>query len=409
MTVKLVKAPEMDIEKIKTVGVLPFKSPDQSVGCELAEEIVKRLNRGQSLARMLQPPGDIESKIASLQELGERARVKAVLLGEITEYSVQVSKGTACMMAAPEFGTEEIANLGWVFVNENPAIKEKLYYYRIKALRGPSVSRVPTSRLACGLRLHLRLIGVESGTILWEEEIARHLQRLTLSDEPVNTEGDINKLQASIVDEVADRLRPQESTVKRMFKVPRLFENQEPAKLVRQGIQAAARDNWSEAERLFLEAAELAPNECCIKGNLGLVYEKTGRYLEAVAAYERAYRCQPLDPTYRYYSDDLQTAFVPDLRKDDLPTLVLAVRGDGLIYLDGGKDRRRHPGDNFILYRTQVRRDPETYRIKATREMEFARGEIIEVRPKMSLGRVTLLDSGRRVRRGDMVRFPERH
>jgi tetratricopeptide (TPR) repeat protein len=74
-----------------------------------------------------------------------------------------------------------------------------------------------------------------------------------------------------------------------------------------------------------------APDECSVNGHLGIAYEKNGRLLEAVAAYERAYRCQPRDPTYRYYSDDLQAAFVPDLGGQDLPILVLGVRADGIL------------------------------------------------------------------------------
>jgi tetratricopeptide (TPR) repeat protein len=180
------------------------------------------------------------------------------------------------------------------------------------------------------------------------------------------------------------------------------------AKLVRQGIKAAERDDWTEAESLFLKALEQASEECSITGNLGVVYERTGRLLEAVAAYERAYRCQPRDPTYRYYSDDLQTAFVPELDKEDLPTLVLGVREDGVMYLDGGKSRHHHPGDVFVLYRMQVWRDTETAKITRIKEVEFARGEIIEVREQMSLGRLVLFDPELEVHRGDLVRFEDR-
>ncbi len=43
--------------------------------------------------------------------------------------------------------------------------------------------------------------------------------------------------------------------------------------------------------------------------------------------------------------------------------------------------------------------------IKTYVETELARGEIIEVREQMSLGRLLLYDPEREVRRGDMVRF----
>jgi hypothetical protein len=130
--------------------------------------------------------------------------------------------------------------------------------------------------------------------------------------------------------------------------------------------------------------------------------------MEAVAAYERAYRCQPKDPTYRYYSDDLQTAFVPELNKEDLPSLVLGVREDGVMYLDGGKGRRLHPGDAYVVYRMEGWRDQESAKITRIKEIEFARGEIMEVRKRMFLGRLLLLDPNLKVSRGDMVRFEAR-
>jgi tetratricopeptide (TPR) repeat protein len=100
-----------------------------------------------------------------------------------------------------------------------------------------------------------------------------------------------------------------------------------------------------------------APDECSVNGHLGIAYEKNGRLLEAVAAYERAYRCQPRDPTYRYYSDDLQAAFVPDLGGQDLPILVLGVRADGILYLNGSDKQSHHSGNEFTVYRTEVVRE----------------------------------------------------
>ena len=178
--------------------------------------------------------------------------------------------------------------------------------------------------------------------------------------------------------------------------------------LVGQGIQSANRDDWGEAENLFHQALQQAPEECLIYGNLGVVYERSGRFMEAATAYERAHKCQPQDPTYRYYSNDLQTAFAPDLDKRDLPILILGVRGDGVIFVDGGKDFRQRPGDLFNLYRVQVSPDRNQAAARSIREIEFARGEIIDVRQQMSLGRLLLLKPEWRVQRGDMVHFDPR-
>lgn len=256
--------------------------------------------------------------------------------------------------------------------------------------------------------MHLRLIEAASGSTIWEKKISRHLERSSLPGRPVNTEAEVKRIQASIVEEATTHLRPQESTVQRMLRTPLVTIDPEVAKLIRKGIKAAARNDWEKAERLFLEVLQKDPGQCAIIGNLGVVYERSGRFMEALATYERAHRCQPRDPTYKYYRDDLQTAFAPHLSKEELPALVLGVRGDGIIYLDGGENRRHHPGNTFIIYRTQTLRNQKSSGIKAFVETEFAKGEIIEVREQMSLGRLLLYDPAREVRRGDLLRFEAR-
>jgi hypothetical protein len=127
-----------------------------------------------------------------------------------------------------------------------------------------------------------------------------------------------------------------------------------------------------------------------------------------VAAYERAYRCQPRDPTYRYYSDDLQAAFVPDLGGQDLPILVLGVRADGIIYLNGSDNQSHHSGKEFTVYRTEVVREQSSDRIRVFRKRELARGRIVEVRQHVYLGQLVLYNPEREVRSGDLVRFESR-
>jgi tetratricopeptide (TPR) repeat protein len=221
----------------------------------------------------------------------------------------------------------------------------------------------------------------------------------------VETEPEVEALMASIVEEVVARLMPQESTVQRILRVPQFSMTPVAAKWVRRGIQAATLEDWQEAERLFLSAMKEAPDECSVNGHLGIAYEKNGRLLEAVAAYERAYRCQPRDPTYRYYSDDLQAAFVPDLGGQDLPILVLGVRADGILYLNGSDKQSHHSGNEFTVYRTEVVREESGDRIRVFRKRELARGRIVEVRQHVYLGQLVLYNPEREVMSGDLVRF----
>ncbi len=407
VTIELEKGSEADTQRVKTIGVLPFNSPDQAVGRQLAAKIAKELNHDPFVARAIKVPEMFQPKADSLRALGRKAQVGGLLLGEITQYSVQASIDFVQMRAFPEFGSGNSSEYSWVGIRENPSIADT-FYYRVKPLQGPATVRVAITRVSYSLTLHLRFIEVQSGDTLWDQEIVRNVERVSLPGSLVDEEAELEQLQDSMVAEVVTRLRPQESTVQRIIRAPHLAMDPTAAKWVRRGLQAAAKEDWVGAERLFLKAMREAPDECSVNGSLGVAYENNGKLLEAVAAYERAYHCQPRDPTYRYYSDDLQTAFAPDLSKKELPTLVLGISEDGMIYLDRGTRQRQHPGSDFTVYRTEVLRDQTTASIKKYKEIEIARGSIIEVRPKMSLGRLLLYDPEREVKRGDLVRFGER-
>lgn len=407
VTIEVVKPPEVDIQRVKTIGVLPFKSPEQTVGRQLQTEMVKGLTSEMFLALTVQGDKNFRPTSDALRQLGKRANVSGLLLGEITEYSVKASRDTKSMLAVQEFGTGEPAEFGWVGVSEDPSLVD-VFYYSLENLQRPNTVQVSITRMSYSLAVHLRLIETASGSTIWEKKISRHLERFSLPGRPVNTEVEVKRIQALIVDEATAHLRPQESTVQRMLRTPLVTIDPKVHKLIRKGIKAAAKNNWEEAERLFLEVLQEDPSQCAIIGNLGVVYERSGRFIEALAAYERAHRCQPRDPTYKYYSDDLQSAFAPHLSKEELPALVLGVREDGIIYLDGGESLHHDPGDVFIIYRTQTLRNQKSPGVTSFVETEVARGEIIEVREQMSLGRLLLYDPAREVRRGDLLRSEAR-
>ena len=412
VTIDLQKESEADIQSVRTIGVLPFKSPEPDLGPRMAAEIAKRLDsgllgQGPFVARVIRVPIDFKPEATSLRKLGEKVQVDVLLLGEVSRYSVQASQDTSRMLALPKFGSGDASEYDWVGFRENPAIADT-FYYRIQSLQATKPVDVSITTVRSSLTVRLRLVEIQSGSTLWEREIARSYERISLPGPPVETEAEVEALMASIAEEVVARLMPQESTVQRILRTPQFSMTPVAAKWVRRGIQAATLEDWQEAERLFLRAMQEAPDECSVNGHLGIAYEKNGRLLEAVAAYERAYRCQPRDPTYRYYSDDLQAAFVPDLGEQDLPILVLAVRADGIIYLNGSDHQKHNPGNEFTVYRTEVVREQSSDRIRVFRKRELARGRIVEVRQHLYLGQLLLYNPEREVRSGDLVRFESR-
>jgi len=412
VTIDLEKKSEADIQRVRTIVVLPFSSPDPDVGPKLAAEMAKKLDsgllgQGPFVARVIKPPEDFRPDANSLRILGEKVQVDGLLLGEVNRYSIEASTDTLRMLALPKFGSGDASEYDWVGFRENPSLTDT-FYYRIQSLQAAKPTDVSIITVRSSLTVRLRLIEIPSGSTLWEREIARNYEIISLPGPSAETEAEVEQLMASIVQEVVARLIPQESTVQRILRTPQFSMNPVAAKWVRRGIQAATLEDWQEAERLFLMAMKEAPDECSVNGHLGIAYEKNGRLLEAVAAYERAYRCQPRDPTYRYYSDDLQAAFVPDLGGQDLPILVLGVRADGIIYLNGSDKQSHHPGNEFIVYRTEVVREQSSERIRVYRKRELARGRIVEVRQQVYLGQLLLYNPEREVRSGDLVRFENR-
>ncbi len=409
VTIDLEKESEADIQSVRTIGVLPFSSPDPDVGTRMALEIANSLDsgllgQGPFVARVISPPKDFKLEATSLKKIGEKNLLDGLLLGEVSRYSVQASRDTSRMLALPKFGSGDASDYDWVGFKENPSLTDT-FYYRIQSLQAAKPVDVSITTVRSSLTVRLRLVEIQSGSTLWEREIARDYERISLPGPSVETEAEVEPLMSSIAEEVVARLMPQESTVQRILRTPQFSMNPVAAKWVRRGIQAATLEDWQEAERLFLRAMKEAPDECAVNGHLGVAYEKNGRLLEAVAAYERAYRCQPRDPTYRYYSDDLQAAFAPDLGEQDLPILVLGVRADGIIYLNGSDNQSHHPGNEFTVYRTEIVREQSSDRIRMFRKRELARGRIVEVRQHMYLGQLLLYNPEREVRSGDLAHF----
>ena len=409
VTIDLEKPPEAEVQNIKTIGVIPFSSPASDVGRKIAADLAKALDRGvlglgPFAARLVRPPDDFKPTADSIRRLGQEAQVDAFILGEISQFSVQASRATQPMLSTPALGPGDPAEYEWLGILEEASIKDT-YYYRILSRQEPDTVAVSVTKLVSSLAARMRLVETQNGSTLWEQEITRKSARIRFTGPQAETEAEIERLVISIVNEVVARLKPEEHSVQRLIKVPHFGMNPVAAKWVRRGMQAAEENDWLKAEELFLKALEEAPDECTVNGNLGVAYEKNGRLLEAVAAYERAYRCRPQDPTYRYYSDDLQSSFAPNLKREDLPTIVLGVGGDGTIYMTGDK-RGGHPaGQRFTIYRTEVERSQKGARTVEFKETDLARGRIVEVYAQLSLGQLLLYNPELEVRRGDLVRF----
>jgi hypothetical protein len=404
VTIRVVKAPDVDARKFRSIGVVPFQSPDRNVGASLADDLVRKLNREPPAVRLLPPDKDFSPAPAYLRGRAKIAEVQALLVGEVTEYAVQVSRETAPFLAFPEFGGDDSETLAWFTFQENPILGD-VSYPSLQPRVAPRTVEALITRGSYRLSLRVRLVEGETGEILLEREISRHLQRRTLPDSPVDAQAEVMDLQRSIVDELVRDLLPSEATVRRMLRALPPYKDPKAVTLVREGIDAAGQNEWGMAERFFREAAGLVPDAPAIHGNLGVVYERSGRFLEAYAAYQRAYACHPSDPTYRYYSGDLQTIFAPEPGKDHLPELVLGVRADGVLYIEGGKEAGHRVDDGFAVWRTEVRRDAQAGKITEVSEVEIARGKIVEVLEKISFGHVLLRDPELEIRSGDVVRF----
>ena len=409
VTIDLKKPPEAEVQGIKTIGVLPFSSSVSYLGQKMAADLAKALDSGvlglgPFAARVIRPPENSELAASSIIKLGQEVKVDALILGEINQFSVQASRVIQPMLSTPEFGPGDPGQYEWQGISEDAPIKSS-FYYRISSRQDPDTVEVSITKLVSSLGVRIRLVESRNGSTLWEQEMAKNSERIKFSGPQAETKSEVDRLVLSIVSEVVARLKPKEHRVQRLIKVPHFGMAPVAAEWVRRGIQAAAEEDWPKAEKSFLQALQEAPDECTVNGNLGVAYEKNGRLLEAVAAYERAYRCRPRDPTYRYYSDDLRGGFAPNLKREDLPTIVLGVGGDRTIYITGCGREGRIEGQRFTVYRTEVGRSQNGARIEWFKETDLARGRIIEVKDQLSLGQLFLYNPELAVQRGDLVRF----
>ena len=409
VTIELSKPVEAEVQGIKTIGVIPFSSPASDIGRRMAADLAMALDSGvlglgPFAARLIKPAEDFEPAADSILKLGQTVQVDGLILGEISQFSLQTSKATQPMLSRPEFGPSDPAQYEWLGFLEDASIEDR-YYFRISPKEDSQTVEVSTTKLISSLGVRIRLVETQNGSTLWEQEITRKSEKVKFPSAQGETAAEIDTLVLSIVNEVVDRLKPEEHSVQRLVKVPHFGMTPVAAKWVRRGMQAAAKGDWLQAEKLFLQALKEAPDECTVNGNLGVAYEKNGRLFEAVAAYERAYRCRPRDPTYRYYSDDLQSGFAPALREEDLPTIVLGVGGDRTIYIAGCGRGGHSSSQKFTIYRREIGRSQDGTKIEWFKETDLARGRIIKVDDHLSLGQLMLYSPELEVRRGDLVRF----
>jgi len=405
ISISLTRPADIEPYHLETVGILEIDSPRQNiVGSELAREINKGLTGGPLRPLLVKVPGYLARDAASVKMIAQQAGVESLFLGEITEYVVQVEKKTRKVISTREPQQDADRQLTWIGIQENPLIADA-FYYLLAYPQSEKVVEMPCEEAVVRLTLQARIVVARTGETIWSRRVARRLRRRTFLLDHMDVNQEVQKLLRSMAREIVNQLRPQRATVQRLLRAPLLGSSPKLTQLFRQGIQACARGEWHTGEEFFLEAVQQMPNEAIAYGNLGVVYEKTGRFKEAVAAYDRAHAARPQDPTYSYYSRSLRTAFAPQIDKDDLPSVVLDVCADGRIYIDGGSDSRREIGQAVAIYRSRAARDPQSGRFTELDEMEIARGEIVEVQPHMSIVRTFFVDVDHKVQRGDLTRF----
>ncbi|MGD9208925.1 MAG: hypothetical protein PVH39_10600, partial [Syntrophobacterales bacterium] len=206
VTIDLEKESEADIQSLRTIGVLPLSSPDPDVGTRMAAEIVNRLDsgllgQGAFVARVIKRPKDFKPEATFLKKLGEKNQVDALLLGEVSGYSVQASRETSRMLALSKFGSGEASEYDWVGFKENPSIIDS-FYYRIQSSQAAKLVDVTITTVRFSLTVQLRLVEIQSGSTIWEREIARNYERISLPGPSVETEAEVELLMVSIAEEV---------------------------------------------------------------------------------------------------------------------------------------------------------------------------------------------------------------
>ncbi|MCK5657980.1 MAG: hypothetical protein KAI21_09065, partial [Deltaproteobacteria bacterium] len=71
VTIETVKPPEVDTQRVKIIGVLPFKSPEQTVGRQLQKEMVEGLTGEMFLALTVQVDKNFQPNSDAFRKLGK--------------------------------------------------------------------------------------------------------------------------------------------------------------------------------------------------------------------------------------------------------------------------------------------------------------------------------------------------
>ncbi|MEJ2430794.1 MAG: hypothetical protein P8075_18025 [Deltaproteobacteria bacterium] len=249
VTIDLKRPPEAEVRGIKTIGVLPFSSPVSHIGRKLAADVAKALDGGvlglgPYAARVIKPPEDFEPGAGSIKKLGKKVELDALILGEISRFSVQTSRVNQPMLSKPEFGPGEPSQYAWQEILEDASIKDA-YYYRITSRQTPDTVEVSITKLVCSIEVRMRLVETQDGSTLWQREMARRLERISFTGPQVETEAEIDRLVLSIVNEVVARLKPEEHRVQRLLKVPYFGMTPVAAKLYKWKPGSCLREEWT--------------------------------------------------------------------------------------------------------------------------------------------------------------------
>ncbi|HSR49944.1 MAG TPA: tetratricopeptide repeat protein [Acidobacteriota bacterium] len=108
--------------------------------------------------------------------------------------------------------------------------------------------------------------------------------------EIIMEKGQQRQMAFEVSDEEKERLRKEREKAKeRAEKLSSSFQA---------GLDAFAAEDFETAKEQFMEAAEAAPDEPNVWGNLGQTHARLGEYEEAAAAYQKAIELNPAEPAF---------------------------------------------------------------------------------------------------------------
>jgi len=389
VNVKRLEKPDLNITNVKRIAVLDFEDRTYpGVGRSAANllisnlldqryyQIIERSELSKILMEhKLNLTGLIEEK--TVKEVGKILGVDAIIMGNVTTYNLSTNEYTEMVERWVGTGKYETKMIKYFWEKKAKPRKVEIKEKRL----------VPEERKnkRANVSVDYRMVNVETGEVIAAKRFSKTYEETftqsIFSQMPTNNEI-LEDLLRRVTQKFLHTVSPYYVTRKK-----ELVKGKDD--ITNRGIDYAKNGMWEAAIECWKKSEESAAHN-----NLGVAYEREGRYEEAEVEYGAALKIEPNNKTYIQNLSTSRLAYRGETihyEKEKLEKkrefIVLEVYGEN-VYFDAGEDLVEL-GDKFNICETKQIRHPETGELIGVDRIPKAQIIVVKLFKKMAMGKVT--------------------